>query len=300
MRILTRGDMDGMTSALLLTLVEQIGEIRFAHPKDVQDGKVPADKDDIVVNLPFVPGCGMWFDHHVSEDHKLDSIGKFAGRFAVAPSCARVIYDHYRDQKAKFDVYKELLEATDRLDAAQLTVDDVARPTGWILLGLTLDPRTGLGPEFQKYFRWLVEYIKEVPVAKILSHPEVKKRTDRVLAEQEEFKTLLQKHSKMDGDVVVTDMRGVKNAPVGNRFLVFTLFPKSNVEMRIFHGKGAEYTVVAVGHSIFNRTCKVNIGEFLATYGGGGHKGAGTAQLPHAKAEQQVKEILARLKANTP
>lgn len=298
MRILTRGDMDGLTSALLLTLAETIGEIRFAHPKDVQDGKVPADKDDIVVNLPYVPGCGMWFDHHVSEDAKIGSIGKFAGRFAVAPSAARVIYDHYPQHRAKFDQYQELLEATDRLDAAQLTLEDVSTPTGWILLGLTLDPRTGLGPEFQKYFRWLVEYIKEVPLAKVLAHQEVKKRTDRVLAEQEEHKKLLQKHSRMDGCVVITDLRGVKDAAVGNRFLVFTMFPQANVEMRIISGKGGLTTVVAAGHSIFNRTCTVNVGEFLAKYGGGGHKGAGTAQLPHEKAEQQMGEILARFKAN--
>ncbi len=298
MRILTRGDMDGMTSSLLLTLAEQIGEIRFAHPKDVQDGKVPADAQDIVVNLPYVPGCGMWFDHHVSEDAKRDKIGAFRGRFAVAPSCARVIYDHYTAKQPAFDAFKDLLEATDRLDAAQLTEAEVSTPTGWILLGLTLDPRTGLGPEFQKYFRWLVEYIKEVPVAKILQHPEVKKRTDRVLSEQEEFKSLLQKHSKLDGSVVITDLRGVRGAPVGNRFLVFTLFPKANVEMRIFDGKGGEYTVVAIGHSIFNRTCRVNIGEYLSTFGGGGHKGAGTAQLVRADSERQLKEILAKLQAN--
>ncbi len=298
MRILTRGDMDGMTSSLLLTLAEQIGEIRFAHPKDVQDGKVPADAQDIVVNLPYVPGCGMWFDHHVSEDRKLEQIGIFKGRFAVALSCARVIYDHYPQHQAAFNAYQELLDATDRLDAAQLTVDDVSKPSGWILLGLTLDPRTGLGPEFQKYFRWLVEYLKEVPMAKILQHPEVKKRTDRVLSEQEEFFALLKKHSKLDGTVAITDLRGVRNAPVGNRFLVFTLFPQANVEMRIFDGKGGEYTVVALGHSIFNRTCNVNVGEYLSTYGGGGHRGAGTAQLPRDKAVQQLQDVLARLKAN--
>lgn len=297
MKILTRGDLDGLTSTVLITIAESVTEMRFAHPKDVQDGKVKVDKDDIIVNLPFVPGCGKWFDHHVSEEQKLEKQGKFEGAFAVAPSAARVVYGYYKKHQAEFDKFKELLEATDRLDSAQLTRDEVEKPTGWILLGLTLDPRTGLGPEFQKYFRWLADYIKEVPLAKILQHPEVKKRTDRVLKEQEDFKKILEANSKADGNVVITDLRGKKDLPVGNRFLVFALFPKCNIEARIFNGHAGQ-TVIAAGASIFNRTCNVNIGNLLATYGGGGHQGAGTAQLAPDKAEAQLKEILGKLKAN--
>ncbi len=295
MRILTRGDLDGMTSSVLLTLVEKITEIRFAHPKDVQDGRVPCTADDIVVNLPYVPGSGMWFDHHVSEEEKAHEIGSFKGSFKVAPSAARVVADYYKDPK--FDVYKSLLEATDKLDSAQLSMDDVVHPSGWVLLGLTLDPRSGLGPEFQKYFRWLVEYVKEVPVEKILKHPEVKKRCDRVLHEQEAFRTILQKHSTMRGNVIVTNFRGVDRSklPAGNRFLVFSEFPQGNVEARIFYGQDGKTVVVAAGHSIFNRTCGVNIGRLLAEYGGGGHNGAGTCQLPAEKAEQQLEELLSRL-----
>ncbi|MBI2920169.1 MAG: exopolyphosphatase [Planctomycetes bacterium] len=297
MKILTRGDLDGLTSTVLITIAESVTEMRFAHPKDVQDGKVKVDKDDIIVNLPFVPGCGKWFDHHVSEEQKLEKQGKFDGAFAVAPSAARVVYGYYKKHQAEFDKFKELLEATDRLDSAQLTKDEVEKPTGWILLGLTLDPRTGLGPEFQKYFRWLADYIKEVPLGKILQHPEVKKRTDRVMKEQEDFKKILQANSKADGNVVITDLRGKKDLPVGNRFLVFALFPQCNIEARIFNGHAGQ-TVIAAGASIFNRTCNVNIGNLLAQYGGGGHQGAGTAQLAPDKAEAQMKEILGKLKAN--
>ncbi|MCI0343325.1 MAG: exopolyphosphatase [Planctomycetales bacterium] len=297
MRILTRGDLDGLTSSVFLSIAEKVTEIRFAHPKDVQDGKVPCTAEDIVVNLPYVPGCGSWFDHHVSEEGKLPEIGEFKGRFAIAPSAARVVYDHYR--RPEFDRFGELLEATDRLDSAQLSPKDVTEPKGWILLGYTLDPRTGLGPDFQKYFRWLVEYVKEVPLEKILKHPEVKKRVDRVRAEEKAFAQFLEKNSRLDGNVVVTDLRKFKPAdvPVGNRFRVYALFPKANVEMRIFNGH-AGATVVAAGHSIFNRTCKVNVGNLLGKFGGGGHAGAGTCQLTPERAEQGLAEILATLKAN--
>jgi hypothetical protein len=294
MRVLTRGDLDGLTSAVLISLVEKVTEIRFAHPKDVQDGKVPCDKDDVVVNLPFVKGCGLWFDHHVSEEKKIADIGSFKGRFEVAPSAARVVYKYYNKPEV-FDKYKDLLEATDKLDSAQLTPDDVASPQGWILLGYTLDPRTGLGPEFQKYFRWLVEYVKEVSLDKILRHPEVKKRVDRVLQDQDEFRKLLQHRSRLEGKVIVTDFRGVKDAPVGNRFLVYTLHPGGSVEVRIFPGKGGSTVNVAIGHSIFNRSCKVSAGDLCAEHGGGGHFGAGTCQLDPVKADRQIQDIIARL-----
>jgi hypothetical protein len=298
MRIVTRGDFDGLASTVLLTAVQPIREIRFVHPKDAQDGKVDVDKEDIVVNLPYIRGCGLWFDHHTSEEGKLPEIGSFNGRFEMAPSCARVIYNHYEPkQAATLGKFQEMLAATDRLDSAQLTAEEVTKPTGWVLLGLTLDPRSGLGPEFQRYFRWLAEYIKEVSLEKVLQHPEVAKRTKRVLTEQEEFKLLLNKKCRCDENVVITDFRGLKEKPVGNRFLVFTLFPQVNVEVRLFDGhKGA--VVVAVGRSIFNRTCNVNAGQMLARFGGGGHRGAGTAQLSPQTAEGQIAEIIRICKEN--
>lgn len=298
MRIVTRGDFDGLSSSVLISLVENIREIRFVHPKDAQDGKVEADSEDIVINLPYIEGCGMWFDHHASEEDRLPDESSYRGLFKMAPSCARVIYDYYcPEHQDTLDRFLDLLEATDRLDSATLTKKDVTEPEGWILLGLTLDPRSGLGPEFRKYFRWLVEYIKELPLEKVLVHPEVKKRTDRVLNEQEEFKSLLKNHARQDGNVIITDFRECKEKPVGNRFLVYTMFPEANVEMRLFNGIHGS-TVAAVGHSIFNRTCNVNVGEMLKRFGGGGHKGAGTCQLDADEAETKVNEILEILKAN--
>jgi hypothetical protein len=276
-------------------MVEQVREIRFAHPKDMQDGKVEATEDDIIINLPYVPGCGMWFDHHVSEDHKLDGIGEFKGLFKMAPSCARVIADYYQDER--FAEFSEMLDACDRLDSATLSMEDITSPQGWILLGLTIDPRSGLGPEFRKYFRWLVEYVKELPIEKVLKHPEVKKRTDRVLTEKDLFKTLLEETAHIEDNVIITDLRGKRDLPVGNRFLVYTMFPQGNVEVRLFNGHmGA--TVVAAGHSIFNRTCNVSCGELLGKYGGGGHAGAGTCQLTPDVAEQSIIDIINTFKKN--
>lgn len=296
MKILTRGDLDGMTSCVLISLVENIDKdgILFAHPKEVQDGKVPVSAGTIVVNLPYVKGAAMWFDHHISEEEKVPDIGPFKGKYGNAPSAARLVYEYYNHPD--FERFAALLEATDKLDSARLSMDDVVKPKDWILLGYTLDPRTGLGPEFQKYFRWLVEYVKEVPVEKILEHPEVAKRAERVLTEQEAFKAVLSKRSRVDGNVIVTDFRGQR--AVGNRFLVYAMFPQANVECRIFSGKEGQSVNLAIGHSIFTRTCKTNVGKLCAEYGGGGHAGAGSCQLSPKTAKEQIVEIIERLKKN--
>jgi hypothetical protein len=294
MRIFTRGDLDGFASSVLLTTTESVKEIMFVHPKDAQDGRFEATSDDILVNLPYVQGCGLWFDHHISEEKKLKDIKGFKGAYAVAPSAARVVFNYYRSPK--LDAYKDMLHDIDRFDSGQLTTEDVIDPKGWILLGYTLDPRSGLGPEFQKYFRWLVEYVKEVPLDKVLEHREVKKRIDKLRAEQAEFTQILKEHAKQDGNVILTDLRHLNNVPTGNRFLVYTMFPTANVEVRIFWGKAKQNVVIACGHSIFNRTCKSNMGRMLAEYGGGGHTGAGTCQVPVEKSEQTIKEIIQRLK----
>ncbi len=295
MKIVTRGDFDGLTSTVLLSVVETINDVRMVHPKDAQDGKITCDAEDIVVNLPYILGCGMWFDHHVSEE----TVGRdfaFKGRFEIAPSCARVIYNHYSAKHGdKLKRFADLLESTDRFDSANLTLEEVNAPSRFMLLALTLDPRSGLGPEFQKYFRWLVEYIKEVEIEKVLEHAEVKKRASRFLTEQEAFKALLKKHARVEGNVIITDLRGVTDKPAGNRFVVYTLFPEANVEVRLLDGHN-NTTVVAIGHSIFGTPCTLNVGRLVAEYGGGGHRGAGTAQISMDGADAKIADIIARLK----
>jgi nanoRNase/pAp phosphatase (c-di-AMP/oligoRNAs hydrolase) len=98
--------------------------------------------------------------------------------------------------------------------------------------------------------------------------------------------------------VVVTDLREVDRVPAGNRFLIYTLFPQSNVSVRVHWGPTRDSVVAAVGHSIFNRTCKTSVGELMSSYGGGGHRGAGTCVLPLDKAADALDAILMELQAN--
>ncbi len=295
MRLLTRGDLDGLTCAVLIREMETVDEIVFVHPREMQDGKADVRAGDIIANLPYDPRCSMWFDHHVSEEQRVRPPAGLKGRFADAPSAARLVFDYYYDD-ARLQRFSRLVEETDRMDSAHLNVDDVVDPKDYVLLFYTIDPRTGLG-RYEDYFRRLVDLIREKPVDAVLDDPEVKERSRRILEQQEAFASYLKQHSRLDSNVAITDTRGLKDVPLGNRFLIYTIHPECNVSLRIFDGKGGKNVVGAIGHNIFNRTCKVNVGALCADYGGGGHFGAGTVQFPPAEAEARIAEIVKRLQS---
>jgi nanoRNase/pAp phosphatase (c-di-AMP/oligoRNAs hydrolase) len=294
MRLITRADLDGLTSAILLQEVEPIEEVDFAHPKDVQDGKVAVSANDILANLPYDERAALWFDHHVSQSDAAWN-PEMRGNFEVAPSAARVIADHYKSDK--FGRFSELMDATDRLDAAMLTHDDIVDPQGWILVGYTLDPRSGLGA-FKDYFRHLMSLAKQQTVDQILQDPEVRKQVERLKAEEPAFREHLQATSRQDGNVVISDVRGRKNLPSGNRFLIYDLFPTANVSVRVADGRNNEFVSIQVGHNILKRDCKTSIGDMLAEFGGGGHVGAGTCQPSPADADSVLGRIVETLKRN--
>ena len=292
MNIITRGDFDGLVCSVLLTEVENISGIRFTHPKVVQAKEIKITEDDIVVNLPYHPGCGMWFDHHSSESEVGLLPDSFKGKYALAPSCARIIYEYY--SKPEWEKYAKLIEDTDKVDAAQLSLNDILRPEGWVKLANTVDPRTGFPPS-QEYFTNLIGWIKELKLDEILAMQEVKDRLREFYKQQEYFTELLKKHSTLNGQVVITDFRKLGSEPVGSRFLVYALFPTANVSVRAFTVSRGAFVVIAVGRSILTRTCSKDVGAILKEYGGGGHPGAGSCRVPSKDADDVINEIVDKL-----
>jgi nanoRNase/pAp phosphatase (c-di-AMP/oligoRNAs hydrolase) len=300
MRLVTRADLDGLTSAVVITLKEKIDEIVLVHPQDITDKRIEIRKDDILANVPYHPNAGIWFDHHLLTASNEKPPEKFNGRYRVAPSAARLVYEYYLEKYPNDpDLlrFSKLVDETDRLDAAMLTPDDVENPRDYILLGYTIDSRTGLGA-FHDYFVKLVDWLKTIPIEKILQQPEVKARIDKIKNDQDEFRKLLKRNSFQMNNVVVTDLREIPQLPAGNRFLIYTLFPESNVSLRVHWGPSHESVIAAVGHSIFNRTCNTSVGDLMSKYGGGGHRGAGTCALPLDTAADAIDEILFELQAN--
>jgi hypothetical protein len=296
MRLVTRGDLDGLTCAVVLTLNEPIEKIELIHPQDISDGRAEIRSGDIIANLPYHPSCSMWFDHHLHTATPNVPLGGFKGAFGEAPSAARLVYEYYGGEDAMPEL-AELVEETDRLDSANLTPEDVLSPQGFIKLGFTIDGRTGLGT-FESYFLHLVDLLKSGPPAEqVLADPSVRKRCEILDSQDESFRTELRNHSQVDGNVVITDFRDLDYPPIGNRFLVYALYPEVNVSVRVHWGPNRTFPMLLLGHSIFNRTCKTNVGELASRYGGGGHRGAGSIPLMDDP-DQQIQMVVNELKAN--
>jgi hypothetical protein len=295
LRLVTRGDLDGLACAVIITSCEEIDEIDLVHPQDVTEKRLHITEDDILANLPYAAGCRKWFDHHPLSELGDKPPDTFDGRYGLSASAARIVYEYYMCAYPQMRRYERLLAETDRLDSGHLDLDDVLDPQGIVLLGFTLDPRTGLGA-FREYFFLLLDALKNRPIEEILELQQVRDRVARMRAADAEFRELTRQRSRLDGNVVVTDFRDLVPPPVGNRFIVYTLFPQANISLRVHPGPSSEQVAVAVGHSIFNRTSRTNVGKLMSAFGGGGHKGAGTCLVLTTTADDEIAEMIDTMK----
>ena len=297
MRLVTRCDLDGLACAVLIGHNEEIDEILLTHPQEIADGRVEIGPDDVIANLPFRPGCALWFDHHLHTAAAAPA-EPYKGVFGRAPSAARLAFEYYGGLTTMAE-FEELVHETDRFDSADLDLDDILDPQGYILLGFTLDSRSGLG-RTAEYFMTVRELLAEgTAIGQLLEHPEVEDRCRRLAAEDTQLHAALKAHSRVEGNLLVTDFRGLDPVPVGNRFLVFALFPQVNVAMRIQRDAGSRNMMVTLGHSVVERSCEVNLGELAARYGGGGHRGAASIRLA-GDAEPQLGGLVAELSDREP
>jgi nanoRNase/pAp phosphatase (c-di-AMP/oligoRNAs hydrolase) len=301
MRLITRSDFDGLACGTLLEALGLVNDWLFVHPKDIQDGLIKATDNDIVANVPYIAGCKLWFDHHSSEGKRLGRDFQFDGESRPAPSCAHVIYDYYGGEQ-RLGKFAQMVEAVDKMDSGRLSEEEIKNPTGWVLLGFICDPRTGLG-RFRNFkvsnydlMKKLASAVLAEPIDEILAMPDVKDRVDLYFEENNLFIEMVKKHAKIDQNVILVDLRGQEEIHAGNRFLLYTLYPEQNVSVWVVDGKQKINDVITVGYSVINRTCKVDIGNLMLKYGGGGHTQVGTCQIAHEEADKAIADIVAALK----
>ncbi|MEG5039608.1 exopolyphosphatase [Microcoleus sp. B3-A4] len=303
-RLVTRSDFDGLVCAVLLKELDMIDEIKFVHPKDMQDGKIAITNNDISTNLPYVEGVHLAFDHHFSETlrHEKIKINHIIDPYAA--SAARVLYQYYGG-KAKFpDISEAMMAAVDKSDSAQFAQEEVLHPQEWVLLNFIMDARTGLG-RFKDFtvsnyqlMMQLIDYCKNHTIDEILQLPDVKERVDLYFEQEEKFKEQIQRCAQVYNNLVVLDLRNEEVIYAGNRFVIYALFPECNISIHVLWGLKQQNTVFAVGKSIFNKTSKTNIGELMLRYGGGGHQNAGTCQIENDKASKVLTELIAQIEQN--
>ena len=302
-RLVTRSDFDGLACAMMLRELNLIDEIKFVHPKDVQDGKVELTANDITTNLPYDPRVGLAFDHHESEMDRLKA-QQTGGKLIIDPnarSAARVVYDYYGGKKAFLRVSDELMAAVDKGDSADFTVDEILHPTGWVLLHYLMDPRTGLG-RFREFrisnydlMMQLIGFCMDHTIDEILELPDVKERVDLYFQQSELFVEQLKRIAKVYGKVVVLDLRNEEIIHAGNRFMIYALYPETQISVHVAWGFRKQNTAVMIGKSIVNKASQADIGELCLKYGGGGHRNAGTCQLENDVVDSQLPDIIAAL-----
>ncbi len=300
MRLVTRSDFDGLACGALLLAAGVVDHWTFAHPKDLQDGLVEINENDCLANVPYVPGCGLWFDHHSSEHERLALEGKYKGESRITPSCARIIYEYYGG-KEKFPNFDDMMVAVDKVDSGDLTYDEIMNPTGWILVGFLMDPRTGLGRwrQFTVSNYQLMEKLmiacRDMTTDEILAMPDVKERIEVYNEQTAKFKEMVTAHTRTEGNVIITDLRGVDPIYTGNRFMIYSMYPDQNISAWIVSGRGGKGCSAAVGYSILNKTCKVNVGSLMLKYNGGGHEKVGTCQFTDETMKTDLDKMLAEL-----
>ena len=300
-RLVTRSDFDGLVCAVLLRKLDLIDDIKFVHPKDMQDGEVDITDRDITTNLPYVAAAHMVFDHHHSEMIRNEGNPENHVIDPDAPSAARVVWQHYGGHEVFPEAWDEMMEAVDKGDSAQYGLQEVLAPKSWELLNFLMDARTGLGRfrEFRisnyQLMMDLIDYCKDSTIEEILALPDVKERVDFYAVQHELFKDQIIRCAQQLDNLVVLDLRDEEIIHAGNRFIIYALFPACNISIHVMWGLNREKTVFATGKSIFHRDSNTNIGELMLKYGGGGHEAAGTCQVENDQAAETLKALIQQI-----
>ncbi len=302
-RLLTRSDFDGLVCAALFRELDMVDEVRFVHPQDMQDGKIPVSDHDISANLPYVEGIHFCFDHHLSEVTRVPAADNYFNR-PQAPSAARVVYDHFGGRAAFPGVSEELMAAVDMSDSAKFTASDILRPEGWVLFSFLVDPHTGLGRhrDFRvsnvQLMQDMVERLRTGSIDEILDQPDLRERVGLYFEHETRFRDQVSQAARSHGGVYVVDMREEDPIYVGNRFMLYAMYPECNVSIHVLRGKNGGKVTLAAGKSIINRTSPSDIGALMLELGGGGHAAAGECQVDCNRADEILASLTDRLSAD--
>lgn len=300
-RLVTRSDFDGLVCAVLLNELNLIDDIKFVHPKDMQDGKVEITANDITTNLPYVAGAHLAFDHHLSETIRNTGERKNHIIEADAPSAARVVYNYYGGKSSFPTIADDMMDAVDKADSAQFSRDEILNPSGWVLLNYLMDARTGLG-RFREFrisnytlMMDLIKYCRNHNIDEILQLADVKERVELYFEQAEKAKEQLLRCTTVHKNLAVLDLRDEETIWATNRFMIYALFPQTNISIHILWGVQKQNTVFATGKSILDRGSKTNVGELMLEFGGGGHQAAGTCQVDNDQAAATLQTLITRI-----
>lgn len=290
-RVVTRPDFDGIVCAVLIGAALRTNESPlWLEPYEFGDAGAEISSTDVVANLPFAERAAYWFDHHYTNDPEGRPI---QGSFWLAPSAARVIYEYFYTLSEDWD---ELVAAADKIDSAAFSEEEILHPEHdpYQRISLTLD---GKRKEDEGYWNWLVAGLRTGSAEDVADDPDVRRRSDRVIEANEEYKLYLSQYTTTQDNVSITDFRSLEEPPSGLRFTVFPLFPDTNVNVKVRYSRtDPNLTVISMGHSVTNRTCSKHLGELAGTFGGGGHMGAAAFSVRRGDDDRALQTVIRTLR----
>jgi nanoRNase/pAp phosphatase (c-di-AMP/oligoRNAs hydrolase) len=141
----------------------------------------------------------------------------------------------------------------------------------------------------------LIDYCRNHNIDQILALKDVEERVDLYFEHQDYFREQIKRCASIHDSVLVINLKDEDPIYAGNRFVKYALFPETSVSIQIVWGFQRHNIVFSVGRSIFNRASRVNIGELMLRYGGGGHAAAGTCQIDSQIEDEVLKDLIASL-----
>jgi len=293
MRIVTRPDFDGIVCDVLLRNILDINTpTKWVEPYEIKNFSPEITDGDIIANLPFIKGCDLWFDHHIT--NKTDEA--FEGAFYDAPSAAGIIFSYYRNRFTKD--FTELVFQTDRIDSGEVTIEEVLHMEDYpyAMLSSTI---SGRDKSDEAYWNRVVKLLGEKNITDVLADKEVNERCSRIVEQNKTYADYIREYTQIIENTAFTDFRSLEKEPKGNRFLIYSLFPEVYVDVKARYSKeDRDKVIVSLGKNIFNSGCRVNLGDLASQYGGGGHKGAGSCSFHKDDAEAKIKMILEVINKN--
>jgi oligoribonuclease NrnB/cAMP/cGMP phosphodiesterase (DHH superfamily) len=305
-RIVTHDDFDGVVSAALLSFVTGIDSFHFTGPVSIQNNRTRTTETDIVCDLPCPVTVGMWFDHHAGNlaDLELREIdpASVPGRFDTAPSCARVIYDHFSPDSEFPGYITDTLAGVDRVDSFDYnTMDEWREQTQERKLSdsLMASSATSLGQ--YGYMTHMIRLLRDGSMEDALGDPEVSAAAAAYSRMEEKSLVLVDQDAFFHPDdpgkeVVIIDLTRHNRRPEMIRNTAFIKYPEALAVLLVGNQfqRGRKTTDLTFSMSLSflmnTREHNKDIGEIMRELNmGDGHTGAAGGRLDCSSKDEMIR-----------
>ncbi|MGQ9508066.1 MAG: hypothetical protein ACUVTN_01560 [Thermodesulfobacteriota bacterium] len=296
-KIVTHYDFDGIVSASICGWVLKIRKVLFAGPLTIHRNQITITERDVVCDLPYPLQCGLWFDHHEGNLQELEyrriDPTSIAGRFALKPSCSRVVYEYFSERLELPFHFIEAVEEADRIDSFSYeSIEEWRKETPGRMIDSALKVRFQSQEEQTKYMRNLFRELQERPIREVAALDFIQIRLKRYREEEGRMLKILQNSSSFleedkDKEIVVIDLTPYQRRPHLIKNLAFLLYPQALGVLEVYNlmdPQGVKSNNLGFSMSLSINGNKQgagkNIGEIMRSLNiGDGHPGAASGQV---------------------